>query len=114
MTNDQQIQAVGLIATVSARERSRRSMRCCPGCWPRSGARQKNRIAFADLAATRQADVVDADYILSPANLVLFNSAMAGSGPMQQDLTGIEQAIAAGTPVAKLPITLTQWQHLAG
>ena len=39
---------------------------------------------------------------------------MAGSGPMQQDLTGIEQAIAAGTPVAKLPVTLAEWQHLAG
>ena len=33
---------------------------------------------------------------------------------MQQDLTNIEQAIAAGTRVTKLPVTPAQWQHLAG
>src|SRR3984957_4962892 len=39
---------------------------------------------------------------------------MTGSGPMQQNLTGIEQAIAAGTPVGKLPVTQAEWQKLAG
>ncbi len=33
---------------------------------------------------------------------------------MQQDLASIEQAIVAGTPVAKLPVNPAQWQHLAG
>ena len=66
------------------------------------------------MAATRQADAAYADYILSPANLATYNAALAGSGTMKQSLTGIEQAIAAGTPVAKLPVTLAEWQHLAG
>ena len=44
-------------------------------------------------------DTQYADYILSPANLALYNAALTGSGPMQTDLTGIEQAIAAGEPV---------------
>ena len=112
--NDQQIQAVGLIATVQAREQLSQEDALLSGMLAAKRITAKNRIAFNDLAATRQADVAYADYILSPANLVLFNAAMAGSGPMQQDLTGIEQAIAAGTPVAKLPVTQAQWQQLAG
>ncbi|HJY54841.1 MAG TPA: nitrate- and nitrite sensing domain-containing protein, partial [Streptosporangiaceae bacterium] len=112
--NDQQIQAVGLIATVQAREQLSQEDALLSGMLAAKRITAKNRIAFNDLAATRQADMAYADYILSPANLVLFNAAMAGSGPMQQDLAGIEQAIAAGTPVAKLPVTQDQWQHLAG
>jgi len=55
-----------------------------------------------------------ANYILNPAYLAQFNAALAGSGTMQQDLASIEQAIVAGTPINRLPITLPQWQHLAG
>jgi len=73
-----------------------------------------DRMAFAGMAATRQADAQYADYILSPANLATYNAALAGSAAMQQDLTRIEQAVAGGVPVAKLPITLVQWQDLAG
>ena len=113
--NDQQIQAVGLIATVQAREQLSQEDALLSGMlaaqadhgeeprsrsptWPRPG---RPTLAYAD-------------YILSPANLAIYNAALAGSGPMQQNLTGIEQAIAAGTPVAKLPVTQAQWQQLAG
>jgi signal transduction histidine kinase len=112
--NDQQIQAVGLIATVQAREQLSQEDALLSGMLAAKRITAKNRIAFNDLAATRQANLAYADYILSPASLALFNAAMAGSGPMQQTLTGIEQAIAAGTPVAKLPVTQAQWQSLAG
>ena len=33
---------------------------------------------------------------------------------MQQDLTGIEQAVAAGTPAASLPVSRAGWQQLTG
>ena len=33
---------------------------------------------------------------------------------MTQELAGIEQAIVAGTPLARLGVTQAQWQHLAG
>ena len=112
--NDQQIQAVGLIATVQAREQLSQEDALLSGMLATKRITARNRAAFADLAATRQADVAYADYILSPANLALYNGAMPGSGPMQQDLTGIEQAIAAGTPEAKLPVTPAEWQQLAG
>jgi signal transduction histidine kinase len=112
--NDQQIQAVGLIATVQAREQLSQEDALLSGMLAAKRITAKNRIAFTDLAATRQADMAYANYILSPANLATFNAQLAGSGAMQQSLTGIEQAIAAGTPVAKLPVTQAQWQKLAG
>ena len=112
--NDQQIQAVGLIATVQAREQLSQEDALLAGMLAAKRITPKNRIAFNDLAATRQADLAYANYILSPANLATFNASMAGSGPMQQDLAGIEQAIAAGTPAAKLPVTQAEWQQLAG
>src|SRR6185437_10704480 len=73
-------------------------------------------VAFASMAGTRQADMAYATYILNPAYLAQFNAALAkaGAGTMQQNLASIEQAIVAGTPINKLPITLPQWQHLAG
>jgi signal transduction histidine kinase len=111
---DQLSQAIGLIATVQAREQLSQEDALLAGMLAGKRISPKDRIAFTDLAATRQADDAYADYILSPANLATYNAAMAGSGPMQQDLTGIEQAIAAGTPAAKLPVTLAEWQHLAG
>jgi len=112
--NDQQIQAVGLIATVQAREQLSQEDALLSGMLGAKRITGKNRIAFTDLAATRQADAAYANYILSPADLATFNAQLAGSGAMQQSLTGIEQAIAAGTPVAALPVTQAQWQKLAG
>jgi signal transduction histidine kinase len=112
--NNEQIQAVGLIATVQAREELSQEDALLAGMLATKRITVKNRIAFNDIAATRQADAAYADYILSPADLTLFNAAMAGSGSMQRDLTGIEQAMAAGTPVAKLPVSQAQWQQLTG
>jgi signal transduction histidine kinase len=112
--NSQQIQAVGLIATVQAREQLSQEEALLSGMLATKRITAKNRIAFADLAATRAADTAYANYILSPANLVKYNAALAGTGSMQQSLTGIEEAIAAGTPVGKLPVTQAQWVHLTG
>ncbi len=112
--NDQQIQAVGLIATVQAREQLSQEDALLSGMLAAKRISAKNRIAFADMAATRQADAAYADYVLSPANLATYNAALAGSGTMMQSLAGIEQAIAAGTPAGKLPVTPAEWQHLAG
>ena len=112
--NSQQIQAVGLIATVQAREQLSQEQALLSGMLATKRISAKNRIAFADLAATRAADVAYANYILSPDNLVKYNAALAGTGTEQQSLTGIEQAIAAGAPVTKLPVTQAQWNQLAG
>jgi signal transduction histidine kinase len=112
--NNQQIQAVGLIATVQAREQLSQEDALLAGMLASKRITIRNRIAFNDLAATRQADAAYANYILSPVNLATYNASMTGSAPMQQDLTGIEQAMAAGAPIAKLPVTQAQWQELTG
>src|SRR5580704_17121188 len=41
VANDQQSQAVGLIATVQAREQLSEGMHCSPECWPGRGCRRK-------------------------------------------------------------------------
>jgi len=112
--NNEQIQAVGLIATVQAREQLSQEDALLAGMLASKRITIRNRIAFNDLAATRQADAAYANYILSPVNLATYDASMTGSAPMQQDLTGIEQAMAAGAPIAKLPVTQAQWQELTG
>ena len=105
-------QALGLIATVSAREALSQEYALLSGMLAAHRESQADRAAFAEMAATRQGDVVDADYVLDPANLAIFNKPV--NSAFQTDLTDVEEAVSAGEPIAKLPITLTQWQGLAG
>src|ERR1700730_11791704 len=114
VTNDQQSQAVGLIATVQAREQLSEEDALLAGMLAGQRMSQKDHVAFTQMAPTRQADMAFASYILSPANLATHHAVLAKSGPVQQNLTNIEQAITAGTPVTKLPVTQAQWQQLAG
>src|SRR5579875_2495051 len=114
VVTDQLSQAIGLLAAVQAREQLSQEDALLTGMLAGKRITTQDRVAFTDMAAARQADAAWADYILTPANLAVYNAALAGSGAMQRDLAGIEQAIAAGTPVARLPVTAPQWQHLAG
>ena len=114
VVTDQLPPAIGLISAVQAREQLSQEDALLAGMLAGKKITAKNRVAFTDIAAARQADATYADSLLGPANLATYNAAQAGSGPMQQDLAGIETAIAAGTPVAKLPVNLAGWQHLAG
>ncbi len=114
VANDQQSQAVGLIATVQAREQLAQEDALLAGMLAGQRMTQKDHIAFTNMAATRQADMAYANYILSPDYLAKYNAVQAGAGARQQELAGIEQAVIAGTPVTKLPVTLAQWQQLAG
>ncbi len=114
VVTDQLPPAIGLIATVQAREQLSQEDALLSGMLAAKRITPPDRVAFTQMAATRQADAAYADDILGPADLATYNAALAGSGAMQQDLTGIEQAVAAGTPVAKLPAGLAGWQHLAG
>ena len=105
-------QALGLIATVSAREALSQEYALLSGVLAGHRESLADRAAFAEMAATRQGDVVDADAVLDPANLAIFNAQV--NSAYQTDVTNVEEAVSAGTPLAQLPITLTQWQGLAG
>jgi signal transduction histidine kinase len=107
-------QAIGLVTVIQAREQLSQEDALLAGMLAAQKASAKDRVAFGNMAATRQADAAYADYILSPADLASYNVPLAGSGAMRQDLTGIEQAIAAGIPIAKLPVTPAEWQAITG
>src|SRR5436190_1126968 len=111
---DQLGPAVGLIDTVQAREELSQEHALLAGMLAGRRMTLADRVALMNMAAARQANLNDAVNLLSPAALAAYNAPKAGSGAMQQDLTNIEQAIAAGTRVTKLPVTPLQWQHLAG
>ena len=74
VATDQQSQAIGLIATVQAREQLSQEDALLAGMLAGQRMTQTDRLAFTDMAATRQADLQYADYILSPANLALYNA----------------------------------------
>jgi signal transduction histidine kinase len=107
-------QATGLIATIQAREQLSQEDALLAGMLAADRITAKNRIAFTDMAAARQADAAYAEFLLSPANLARYQAALAGSATMQQDLTGVEQAVAAGSPAAQLPVSQAGWQQLSG
>ena len=107
-------QATGLIAIIQAREQLSQEDALLAGMLAGKRITAADRLAFTNMAAARQADTANANFLLSPANRAAYNAALAGSGAMQQDLTSIEQAVAAGTPATRLPVSQARWQQLTG
>jgi signal transduction histidine kinase len=105
-------QALGLIATVSAREALSQEHALLSGMLAGRRITQADRAAFAQMVATRQGDLVDAEAILDAKNKALFNAQI--NNGQQSQLAQIEGAVSIGSSVARLPVTLTQWQGLAG
>jgi signal transduction histidine kinase len=105
-------QALGLIATVSAREALSQEYALLSGMLAGQRSTQADRAAFSQMVATRQGDIVDAESVLNQSNLATFLKQVSNDG--QTQLAGIETAVTAGTPVTKLPVTLDAWQGLAG
>ncbi len=113
-------QALGLIATVSAREALSQEYALLSGMMAGQRMTQADRAAFAVMAATRQGDILDAESVFNQANLVVFNKQINNN--QQGQLTQIEGAVSAGTPPTRIPagspptgqaLTLQQWQGLA-
>ena len=105
-------QALGLIATVSAREALSQEHALLSGMLAGQRSTQADRAAFSQMVATRQGDIVDAESVLNQANLAIFLKQV--NNDEQTQLAQIETAVTGGTPVTKLPITLEQWQTLTG
>jgi len=107
-------QALGLIATVQAREDLSQEWALLGGILAGHEMTRDDRIAFNEAAATRQADLRSAQSILTPANLAVYNADQAGSAAAQSNLAGIEQAVAGGATISRLPTTQAHWQQTAG
>jgi signal transduction histidine kinase len=107
-------QALGLIATVQAREELSQEWALLGGMLAGDRMTKDESIAFTEAAATRQAELSSAQSILTPANLAVYNAAQAGSAAAQANLAAIEQDIAGGAPISLLPTTQAEWQQTAG
>ena len=105
-------QALGLIATVSAREALSEEYALLSGVLAGNRITQADRAAFAEMVATRQGDVVDAESLLDPAGQATFNKQV--NNAEQAQLAQIEGAVSAGIPVTELSIAPAQWTGLAG
>src|SRR5256885_1805577 len=89
-------QALGLIATVSAREALSQEYALLSGMLAGQRSTQADRAAFSQMVATRQGDIVDAESVLNQSNLATFLKQVSNDG--QTQLAGIETAVTAGTP----------------
>jgi len=107
-------QALGLIATVQAREELSQEWALLGGMLAGDQLTKDERIAFTEAAATRQAELSSAQATLTPANLAVYNAAQAGSAAEQANLAAVEQDVAGGAPIGRLPTTQAQWQQTAG
>jgi signal transduction histidine kinase len=109
---NQQPPAMGLIATVQAREQLSQESALMAGMLAGRRMTAADRVAFAGMAGARQTQLQDANSLLDPPSRAVWNAAHAGSSGLQKNLADIEQAIAAGTPMSRLPLTPAQWPKI--
>jgi len=105
-------QSLGIIATAQAREGLSREDALLAGALAAQRMSLAARGAFNQAAAQRQVYLGYADSILNQANLAAFNAPLQASPGDQQRLVAIEQAMADGTPIARLGLTPAAWQAL--
>jgi signal transduction histidine kinase len=111
---DQLPPALGLIATVQAREQLSQEDALLAGMLAGRRMTAADRVAFGTMAGARQTQLQNVDNLLDAPSLAAWNGAQAGSKSQLQQLGSVEQAIMAGTPVTKLPLTPQQWQGITG
>jgi len=104
--------AIGLIATVQAREELSQEDALLAGMLAGQRITAADQVAFGNMAGARQTHLQNVDNLLDPPSLAAWNTAQAGSQAEQQSLAAIEKAIVAGTPISKLPVTSAQWQGI--
>ncbi len=105
-------QSLGIIATAQAREGLSQEDALLAGALAAHRMSLAARGAFNQAAAQRQAYLGYAESILNQADLAAFNAQLDRAPADQQRLIAIEQAMASGTPIAKLGLTPAAWQAL--
>ena len=107
-------QSLGIIATAQAREGLSAEDALLAGALAAHRMSLAARGAFNQAAAQREDYLGYAESVLDGSNLAAFNAQLDRSPAYQQRLVAIEQALAAGTPIARLGITPASWQVLTG
>jgi signal transduction histidine kinase len=107
-------QSLGVIATAQAREGLSQEDALLAGALAARRMAPAERAAFSQAAEQRQVYLGYADSILNQADLAAVNAQLDRTPAYQQQLSTIEQAVAAGIPVASLRVTPASWQVLTG
>jgi signal transduction histidine kinase len=107
-------QSLGIIASAQAREGLAQEDAVLAGALAAHRMTPAERAAFNQAAAQRQVYLAYAESILNQANLAAFTAQLHKSPAYQQRLSTIEQAMAVGTPVARLGLTPASWRALTG
>jgi signal transduction histidine kinase len=105
-------QSLGVIATAQAREGLSQEDAVLAGALAAHRMTPAERAAFNQAAAQRQVYQGYADSILNQANLAALNAQLDHSLADQRQLSTIEGAVAAGTPLAGLGVTPAAWQAM--
>jgi signal transduction histidine kinase len=107
-------QSLGIIATAQAREGLSEEDALLAGALAAHKMSLAARGAFDRAAAQRRVDLGNAESVLNQADLAAFTAPLNQSPADQQRLVAIEQALAVGTPIARLGLTPAAWQGLTG
>jgi signal transduction histidine kinase len=107
-------QSLGIIATAQAREGLSEEDALLAGALAAHRMSLAARGTFNQAAAQRQVYLGYAESVLNQASLAAFTAQLDRSPADQQRLVAIEQALATGTPIARLGITPAAWQALTG
>src|SRR5579864_3405461 len=105
-------QSLGIIATAQAREGLSQEDALLAAALAAHRMSLAARGAFNQAAAQRQVYLADGEAILNQANLAAFNAQLDASPADQARLIAIEQAMATGTPIARLGLSPAAWQAL--
>jgi signal transduction histidine kinase len=110
-------QGLGLISAVNAREDLSEQDAVLAGALARGSLTGPDRVAFSQAVGRQQDDTLLYTALLTPAELKVFNTTMNSLAPtaLQTDLTTVQQAVAAGTPLRAmegLGLSPASWQLL--
>jgi signal transduction histidine kinase len=107
-------QSLGLIGSVEAHENLEQEDAVLAGALAAKTLTVQDRAAFDEIAAERQANMLDTQTIFNTSSLAAFNAGVDkyASTALQNDLTQVEGAIIGGATLKQLPITSAEWQQL--
>jgi signal transduction histidine kinase len=110
-------QSLGLIGSVAARESLEEEDAVLAGALAAGTLSVENRAAFDEVAAERQANLLDTTTLLDSANKASFEGGLNKDAPaaLQEDLTKVEGAIVDGFTLRQLEaqgLSSATWQQL--
>jgi signal transduction histidine kinase len=111
------IQGLGLISAVNTQEDMSEQDTVLAGALASGSLTGPGRVAFSQAAGRQQADTLNYQQLLTPAEVKVYTGTMDKLAPMslQDNLTSVQQAVQAGVPLAVLEqqgLSAPAWQSM--